>query len=240
MRRRMCNGLASTTAMGLMLMTAAESPAAVVSYAPSDWTVNSWGGPAPRYVFNVNDSICKEEQGVASYFKLGSRGGGSAEVVLSGVLLPGEAYSFTAWLKSPVGSSSVDIFFRRDNFPYETTAIRVASLGTDWKEVQLNGIHVSAEKGSIRIALRDADTDICIKGAQLKTISPSNVGSRVHDGAVQSRFFGIHLNRLGVHDGWPSFKPGILRLWDSGTTWALLQDNPGPIDWRSNVCGACA
>lgn len=50
---------------------------------------------------------------------------------------------------------------------------------------------------------------------------------------IDNKFFGIHINKLGVHSTWPSFNPGSIRLWDTGTTWANLQPYKGPIQWSS-------
>lgn len=52
---------------------------------------------------------------------------------------------------------------------------------------------------------------------------------------IDNSFFGIHINKLGVHSTWPSFNPGSIRLWDTGTTWANLQPYKGPIQWSSSV-----
>ncbi len=52
---------------------------------------------------------------------------------------------------------------------------------------------------------------------------------------IDNKFFGVHINKLGVHSTWPNFNPGSLRLWDTGTTWANLQPYKGPIQWSSSA-----
>lgn len=50
---------------------------------------------------------------------------------------------------------------------------------------------------------------------------------------VTNEFFGIHVNKLGVHSAWPSFNAGTVRLWDTGTNWNNLQPAKGPFNWNS-------
>lgn len=197
-----------------------------------DWRVNSWGSVAPSASFQRLDPSCSRDGIVSSSFKVISRGNGDAEVTLPGVLEPNKAYRFNVWLHSS-RSTLVDVFFRRNGFPYETTAIRsIKVLG--WTPVSLSGIHASTGHGSIRIAVREENVAICINSATLVPLEFSAVGAQNFSSYIDPNFFGVHLNRLGVHNGWPTFDPGTLRLWDSGTTWAQLQPVNSPIDWQKN------
>jgi len=196
------------------------------------WQVNSWGDPAPVFTHQRVDTTCGRGGTRSTSFRLVSRGNGNAEIASPGVLEPHKAYRFTVWLKSS-SPTPVEIFFRRDAFPYETTAIRSTKI-SGWTQVSLSGIHAASEPGSVRIAVRREDVALCINSAALASIDPSMVGANNVLSKIDDRFFGVHLNRLGRHNGWPTFNPGTLRLWDTGTTWAQLQPLNAPIDWQRN------
>ena len=196
------------------------------------WQVNSWGDPAPVFAHQRVDGTCSREGKRSTSFRLVSRGNGDAEITLVGVLQPYQAYRFTVWLRSS-SPAPVEVFFRRDAFPYETTAIRSTKI-SGWTQVSLSGIHAASEPGSVRIAIRQENVALCINSAALASVDPSTVGANNVFSKIDDRFFGVHLNRLGRHNGWPTFNPGTLRLWDTGTTWAQLQPVNAPIDWQRN------
>lgn len=221
------------------------------------WKINSWGSEAPSVVLLDNDLSCNSKNGSHSTsFVIHSRGNGDAELTLPDTLIPNAAYSFSVWLSS-AKETRIKVFFRRDDFPYESTAIRQINV-SDRTLVNLKGIHASNGIGSVRIALADINNTLCINSPNLVAINLNEVGTNAGLGkprhnnsatlnevdvdqalgkshVVESTFFGVHINRLGVHNNWPLFQPGILRLWDTGTTWALLQPTSEPILWNKNV-----
>lgn len=197
-----------------------------------EWQVNAWGSVAPSVSFQRIEPSCSRDGVASSSFKVISRGNGDAEVTLPGVLEPNKAYRFNVWLRSN-SPTSVDVFFRRNGFPYETTAIRSIKI-SGWTEVSLSGIHASTGRGSVRIAVRKENIALCINSATLVPSEFSAIGAQNIPRYIDPNFFGVHLNRLGVHNGWPTFDPGTLRLWDSGTTWSQLQPENSPIDWQKN------
>lgn len=196
------------------------------------WQVNSWGDPAPVFAHQRVDGTCAREGTRSTSFRLVSRGNGDAEITLASVLKPHKAYRFTVWLRSS-SPAPVEVFFRRDAFPYEATAIRSTKIA-GWTQVSLSGIHAASEPGSVRIAIRQEGITLCINSASLASLDPATVGASNVLSKVDNRFFGVHLNRLGRHNGWPTFNPATLRLWDTGTTWAQLQPSNTPIDWQRN------
>lgn len=196
------------------------------------WQVNAWGSAAPSVVFRQSDNLCLRQGNPSSSFKVISRGNGDAEILLPGVLEPNKAYRFNVWLKSD-SPASVEVFFRRNGFPYETTAIRSLKV-SGWTPVSVSGIHASTGRGSVRVAIREKGVTLCINSASLSPVDFSSIGAKNVSSRIDARFFGVHLNRLGRHNGWPTFDPGTLRLWDTGTTWAQLQPDNAPIDWARN------
>jgi hypothetical protein len=197
-----------------------------------DWNVNSWGSAPPNVEFQPNAQSCKRGTSQATSYRILSRGNGDSEVTLPAVLTPNTAYRFKVWLQSNT-PTPVEIIFRRDDFPYETTAIQSVMI-RDWTQVTLTGIHASSGIGSVRIALLGENVGVCIGAASLDVIDVSMVGAQLDSSEIGAGFFGVHLNRLGQHNGWPAFDPGTMRLWDTGTTWADLQPENGAINWQRN------
>lgn len=196
------------------------------------WGVNAWGNVSPVVAFERMNPSCSRNGVASSSFKVISRGNGDAELTLPGLLESNKAYRFSVWLSSS-SPASVEVFFRRDGFPYETTAIHTARISS-WTKISLSGIHASSGRGSVRISIRDENVTLCISAASLIPENSAAVGAPTAAWNIDSRFFGVHLNRLGRHNGWPIFDPGTLRLWDTGTTWAQLQPENAPIDWGRN------
>lgn len=197
------------------------------------WRVNAWGSVAPSIAFMQLDAKCSREGSASTSFKVISRGNGDAELTLPGLLQPNSAYRFTVWLRTD-RPAEVEVLFRRDEFPHETTAIRSIKV-SGWTLVYVNGIHATTGRGSVRIAVRSDNVTLCASSPILLNADASTIGAPGTNTFLDERFFGVHLNRLGRHNGWPTFDPATLRLWDSGTTWAQLQPQNAPIDWQRNA-----
>ncbi|MEC5384399.1 glycosyl hydrolase [Uliginosibacterium sp. H3] len=220
------------TRIAVVVMLALCCSAHAAYYGAADWRPNAWGLPAPQAALSRFPACqYKDESGLS--FEVVSRGGGDIEITLPGALQAGKAYQFSVWLKAAKGSPTVDLFYRSDAAPYETWAVRTVSLGATWTRVQLHGISTGLTVGSVRIASRQLGAAVCIGPAQIEPMGMHAVGVPIRPMKVTPRLFGVHLNQLGTHRGWPSFNPGIVRLWDSGTTWADLQPTKRPIDWSS-------
>lgn len=215
---------------GLVLVCSSAFGQAVALPA---WQLNAWGGRATAVEFAV-DPRC----GAGGYFfSKTKQGDGDAELVLPDTLAPGRAYRFSVQVRSVVGQGAVDIYFRRTSAFYEMTAIRPLRPTRDVQTVVLTGIHDSPGRGGVRVAIRNEGLGICLMSPTLEAISVDMVGDGAIKRTVTPQFFGIHLNRLGAHNGWPSFNPGVVRMWDTGTTWADLQPERGKIDWAGNPHG---
>lgn len=261
------------------------------------WTVNSWAGATHTYT--ANDTFCEAKNGKASNaFVVKSRGAGDSQLSVVGVLQPHQAYSFTVWVKAEK-TTQIRLFFRKDSANYETTAIQTVNI-SGWRQLTLKGIHASAGVGSVRLAVSDLNSKVCVNSPTLEDVDTDAIGSLVNkvapkvveslklentgnivdskgnivgggggtfsgNGAstvprtttpntttnttsttnntevavpakiITNQFFGIHVNKLGVHSAWPKFNPGVVRLWDTGTTWNNLQPAKAGIPWGTSV-----
>lgn len=199
------------------------------------WQVQSWGDPKPQATFSEDES-CRNGLMSGWRFAKVSKGGGGAELIVPTVLQPGQGYEFSVQLKAVDGGLPVvaDLAFRRDGPFYEASIIRPIKLDVGaWQTVVLRGRYTSLATGSVRLNLPKDGSAVCVGKPTLKQWSPADEAPVSY--RVPKEFFGIHLNKLGRHNGWPVFDPDVVRMWSTGTSWAELQPVPGPIDWRSNV-----
>lgn len=199
------------------------------------WQVQSWGDPKPQATFSEDES-CRNGLMSGWRFAKVSKGGGGAELIVPTVLQPGQGYEFSVQLKAVDGGLPVvaDLAFRRDGPFYEASIIRPIKLDVGaWQTVVLRGRYTSLATGSVRLNLPKDGSAVCVGKPTLKQWSPADDAPVSY--RVPKEFFGIHLNKLGRHNGWPVFDPDVVRMWSTGTSWAELQPAPGPIDWRSNV-----
>lgn len=217
-----------------LLIGALSLPGWALPLAERPWTLQAWGAPAPVADAAPDDgcSTGAPGGGVAYRFSKTRKGGGDAELILPGVLVPGKAYEFTVPVRLTQGRGGLDVYFRRDSAYYETTAIRTVQLSAEWRTVTVRGVYDAPRGGSVRLGLRQDGMAVCVGRPALREVSSESVGAAEGWHAVPGRFFGIHLNKLGRHNSWPSFEPDVVRMWGTATTWGELQQRPGRTDWR--------
>lgn len=222
---------------GLCLVGLTSAGAVTLSDRP--WVLQAWGKPEPVAEASPVAECAGSVAGATSGFLFSKTrsGGGAAELIIPSVLTPGKAYELQLPVKLLRGEGGVDVFFRRDSPYYETSSVKTVWAKPQWQTVVLRGVYDVPKVGSVRIALRQDGSAICLGKPELREIHPDVVGADDNWHPVPAHFFGIHLNKLGRHNSWPSFQPDVVRLWDSGTTWHDLQPRDGRIDWRSNPHG---
>jgi len=128
----------------------------------------------------------------------------------------------------------VDVFFRKDGPHYQAAVVRTVALGAAWQQVSVKGVYFPDGPGAVRLSVPAGAGRLWVAEARLAEISPDAVGTPDRAFKVTPLLFGVHLNQLGTHNGWPEFGPGVVRLWDSGTTWSEMQPQNEAIDWVRN------
>lgn len=226
-------------ATALLAAAAWLVPGPCLGAGEARWSVNSWGATPTVTRTDPASADCSDAAGSPKGLRfqmIERRPGGDAELVLSSAALqPGQAYLFTVRLKSLEGKVDADLFFRRNEFAYETAVVHTLALTPEWTTVKLRGVYTPDSAGAVRLSLRGTKGGVCVGNSSLQEIPSDQVGPPPAAEPIKPRFFGVHINRLGVHRSWPSFDPGLVRLWDTGTTWALLEPEPGPIEWATNA-----
>jgi hypothetical protein len=134
--------------------------------------------------------------------------GGAVQLMQPLCLLPGATYTLTAWLRGD-SSTKMNLVLRQYGEPYTAYAQAGVSLTSNWKQVSVTG--------------QVNDTGMVM--ALIQVVSPGTIW--VDDVSVT--------DALGqpVSGGvpWPAAGFGTLRLWDSDTTWAVLEPQKGAWNW---------
>lgn len=229
-------------AMLLAVPSAWASPQAAPRTAKAqDWSINAWGARPPDALMQPGSGRqCVSVGGQPGIqFGIRDRRDGTAEMILPGWLQPGKAYRFEAMGSAPgaVSPVQVNLMFRRDGPHYQTAMVRAFELTAQPVRLQMQGIYFLEDAGSVRVSLPRGLNLICLTDMVLREIAPEEVGQPDTSFKVSDRLFGIHMLRLGEHNVWPRFNPGVVRLWDTGTTWNDLQPKPGPINWSQGPSG---
>jgi hypothetical protein len=187
--------------------------------------VNAWGKRAAKYQI--------ESRSDAVRFRLVDRGDGDAHLVYPHAFKAGTSYRATLRIRSD-DKARVEVILRRDQPPWDTFGARTVQTTSAWQTVEVEGTVVTAGPASLRLASQTPGADIHVDRVSITEVG-GNPLAPVLDEPIPDRFFGMHLNRLGAHRSWPSFQPGVIRLWDTGTSWKDLQ--PEPAQWDFSGTG---
>ena len=137
---------------------------------------------------------------------------GAVQLVEPITVIPGAAYTFSAWLRGQPGMS-VNLILQNQNTPYNYYALTPAPLTANWQQFSTAG--QINDTGAVLLMLQATTPG---------TFSVDDVSFTDANGQPVSG---------GVP--WPVARFGTLRLWDSGTTWTALEPlrgvwNFAPLD----------
>jgi hypothetical protein len=166
---------------------------------------SSWADVTVAYSADTN-----HPHGGASSQKIsvGAVTSGAVQLIQRVGLLPGATYSLTAWLRGDP-STQTNLVLEQWGSPYHDYARVAVSLTSNWKRVSITG--------------QVNDTGMVV--AMIRVKSPGTVwvdDVSLTDASGQPVSGGVP---------WPAAGFGALRLWDSGTTWAMLEPVKGAWNW---------
>lgn len=184
-------------------MTVGTSPDPIRGTIAHGWEDNSaWADVDIDY---HPDSTRVPTGGAAQAVEIKAVRSGRQQLMQRIAVLPGQDYVLTASLRGTPGLP-VEMFIQNSEAPYNTIAARrIADLGPGWRTYSLRG--GAGEKGLINLTFA-ADTP--------GTYAVADVHLTTVDGKPAP---------AGVK--FPPARFGTLRLWDSGTSWALIEPQPG-------------
>jgi hypothetical protein len=200
--------------------------------AGQGWRMNSWGKPSP--VFSITQVQGNYGAGsVAQRFLLSANGGGGAHLIYPYTFSFGETYEATVYLRAD-RPTPVTVTLRQDVKNYDSFASQTLQVSTAWTQFTIRGtyLHHDTGIGSIRIIPHDFGTAIYVGQMTLSQVQQNLLAPLSQHTAIPNTFFGIVVNRLGVHTNWPGMNTEVLRMWDTTTKWSDVEPARGQWNFK--------
>ena len=186
------------------------------------WKINHWGSPTPKWSVGRETRAEYVHAGAASQrFQLISKGGGDAHLIYPYAFAKGRKYRATLYMRSDT-EAQVDVLLRRDAHPWDPFATKTVTVTPQWQKVELIGTYIGDVSGSLRIQQKTLGATLWIDAMSIDEVV-HNTMAPVDTGAIPSQLFGVHFVRFGLHQNWPNLGHGMVRLWNTGTTWRDLE-----------------
>lgn len=193
-----------------------------------EWWVNDWGSLPTLYedqsITNPSTKGLPFEK--IHTFQLNSMGNGHAHLIRSFTANYGETYQLTLFARSEKPTARVTFALRYDAKPYNCFGSHTLDLTNQWKKITVHGVYPykNEKNASVRVIPHNVGNRIFVGGASLMQVAPMPMKTGSQNGAsLPDSFFGMVVNKLGVHNNWPNLNTQLIRLWDTGTNWAKIQ-----------------
>jgi hypothetical protein len=180
---------------------------AISGVVAADWNDNSsWSAVTVTYSEDTDQPHGGSAAQKISALSVPS--GGAVQLVQQIGVVPGAAYTLSAWLRGDTGAR-VNLVMQNANAPYNWYASTPASITGNWQQFSATGI--VGDSGAVLLMIRaDAPGVFSVDDAAFTDAS----GQAVSGGVP-----------------WPTAGFGTLRLWDSGTSWTALEPQKGVWNW---------
>ena len=189
------------------------------------WSVNAWGTPPPSYDLSVVPSRSSAEgRSILRFSILGDEASpATAHLIYPFTFTKDHVYKVSLSLRS-AKPAWVTLAVRNDVPPYKIFASKTTKLSPQWAEISIEGINLKGDApSSVRLIPEDSSAVIEVAGMRIERKDAPSFFDDASGIAVKDDFWGMHVNKLGVHHNWPLVPVKILRLWDTGTDWATLE-----------------
>lgn len=200
------------------------------------WSENTWPSAEQRKLTHYERETSHIHGGAsAQKVKVDRFVEGGGTLLYQGFSFPaGRIYEGRVWVRAE-SPMRVSMRFREAAANYTTSAARIVTVGSQWQELVIRGGFSSDIAGQFVISPIEGGT-LVIDDAVLTDITEDVLRRPVFSATdeIPSRYFGIHINKLGTHHLWPPLNVGLLRLWDTGTTWAHVERQDGAIHEDKN------
>ncbi len=152
----------------------------------------------------------------------------------------GKIFEGSVWLRA--NDSMLIAFMFQERVPvYHVPAMFIKKIGPSWEQLIIRGGYkriIETDQLIIegRFVIQPLDTGtLYIDDGSLVDITDSILNSPVADtSAISSRYFGMHVNKLGVHETYPPVGIGTMRLWNTGTEWITIEPTQGALSDSMN------
>lgn len=228
--------LTFTLPLSAQLLSNAGFEGSYTAVAPG-WNGISWGG--------ANVSYLKETAQVHS-------GSAAQKIVVAGLgsggIMLKQDYDFPAgavheggiWLRAD-SAMKVAFMFQERVPSYFVPAAFIAEIDTAWQHYAIQGGFrriTSSNQTTIqgRFVVQPLSAGaLYVDDASFSDVTAVIWNGPVSDtGEVPQSYFGMHINKLGLHQTYPAINFGTLRLWDTGTEWQQIEPTQGVLSSPSN------
>ena len=174
------------------------------------WADNSsWGVPNPTVTYaqdtgNAHSGTSSQKVSV-QMVPVGT----AVQFVQPLTVIPGQVYTFTGWLRGDLGMR-VSLILQDAAPPYNYYGETTATLTDDWQQFTAQG-QVNDTGGILLMFQAQQPGTFWVDDVQFSDPSGAPVSGGVP---------------------WPTARFGTLRLWDSGTSWTLLEPLRGVWNWE--------
>jgi len=205
----------------------------------SGWYENSWGTASADWS-KSDDPVHGGER--AQRIDVWEVGDGGTLLAQEHDFFAGRVYEAELWLRAETEATVVFVLQSRQP-DYEVGARRTVRLGPEWQQVVIRGGFGNDDdntpeviEGRLALMVESTGT-VFVDDASLRDVTTAALADPVvNTTVVPHQFFGMHVNKLGVHETWPPVGIGTLRLWDTGTNWARIEPEPDalqdPAGWE--------
>lgn len=121
------------------------------------------------------------------------------------------------------------IFRGNNRSPDNAGAEQQVTLTSNWRQFTIRGGFAATTPSYFGINFDSLGT-VIVDDASLRVLSNSNCVATTAD--IPTTYLGMDINKRGTYSVWPSkLNFGLVRLWDTGTTWADLEPQSGTWNW---------
>lgn len=184
------------------------------------WRINYWSGAVASTSLETASGFVISGA-TTQKFVVTTKGNGDAHLYYAYPFQKGKRYHATVKIRAQ-SSATVSVFIRKDTPYLEVSAINTQTIGSTVSTISAEGVYNSSDVGSLRISTNTLNVPLYIDDVTIEEVTINAVAPTTHT-AAPATLFGVVINRFGAHRGWPALGLNVVRLWDTGTTWSLLE-----------------
>lgn len=197
------------------------------------WKFNYWGSPTPSYSSARETRSGYVYSGAASQrIRTVTTDTSHAHFIRPFTFVKGRTYRTTLYLRTD-STATVQVMMRRDAHPWDGFGTKTVTLGTAWQKVEIQGVYQGDGAGSVRVISKTPGANVYLDAMTLSEVHYNELAPYSTTATVPNTMFGMHVIKLGSHFNWPSLGQGIVRLWNTGTTWRDLEKTNNVWDFTT-------
>lgn len=206
----------------------------------SGWHQITYGISLPPVVSYGKETVVKHAGSSSQRIAVNSLGDGATLLVQDFDFTAGNIFEGSIWLHASDSMKIIFMFQERVPF-YHVPAIYIKKIGPSWEKLTIKGGYkrnVLTNQPLIegRFVIQPLDTGtLYVDESSLTNITDTILNDPVsNSNAIPSNYFGMHVNKLGIHQTYPAVGIGAMRLWDTGTDWQTIEPTQGLLSNPSN------